>query len=247
MRFAVMGGTGLIGSQVVRKLRAAGHEATSHSRSTGVDLVTGEGIREAVEGAEVVIDLTKAPAFDRSAHAFYQATMDHLLTASREAGVRHVVILSIVGAERVPGDGYYGAKVLQEELVRAGSLPYSIVRSTQFMEFVDAVLTGTVALDDVRLPTTPLQPIAAGDVADVVAEVALGAPLRGIREIAGPEVLPLDQIGRRRLESRGERRTVIVDESAGLYAGLPGDALTAGPDTEIAPTSYADWLARAPG
>ncbi len=242
MRVAVIGGTGLIGSRVVGDLRAAGHDAVPHSLSTGVDVVSGRGVAEAVAGADTVVNLTNSPAFDESSASFFQASMDNALAASDKAGVRHFVILSIVGAEKVPDLAYYRAKVLQERVLEAGPVPYSIVRATQFMEFIDAVLSWTADGDTVRLPRTPLQPIAAADVARFVAEVAAGEPLNGIVNVAGPGVHPLDELGRITLDSADDGRSVVTDDRAGLFSAVPGDVLTAPGDARIAPTAYADWL-----
>ncbi|MEV7239251.1 NAD(P)H-binding protein [Streptomyces sp. NPDC051020] len=242
MKFAVIGGTGLIGSRVVKKLNAAGHEAVPHSQSTGVDVITGQGLAEAVAGADVLVNLTNSPTFDDASPAFFQTSMDNLLAAAQKGGVGHVVILSIVGADQVPGLDYYRAKVLQEDILKAGSIPYSIVHATQFMEFMDAVLSWTTEGDTVRLPTTPLQLIAAQDVADAVAEVAAGAPLNGTLDIAGPDVLPLDELGRITLNAHPDGRTVVTDDTAGMFAAVQGDALIAKGDARIAPTHYSDWL-----
>ncbi|MEU3979240.1 NAD(P)H-binding protein [Streptomyces sp. NPDC026672] len=243
MRIAVFGGTGLIGSQVVADLDAAGHEAVPHALSTGVDVVAGRGVDEAVAGADVVVNLTNSPTFDDASPAFFRTSMENLLAACRTAGVGHFVILSIVGVDRVPGLDYYRAKTLQEEILAAGPVPYSIVRATQFMEFVDAVLSWTTEGDTVRLPATPIQPIAAADVAAAVAEVAVGAPLRGVRNIAGPEVFPLDELGRITVAHEGNGRTVVTDPTAGMFAAVEGDVLT-DEDARPAPTRYADWLGR---
>lgn len=186
MKFAVIGGTGLIGSQVVKNLNAAGHEAVPHSQSTGIDVVSGQGLGEAVAGADVVVNLTNSPTFDEASPAFFQTSMDNLLAAAQKGGVGHFVILSIVGADQVPELDYYRAKVLQEDVLGAGPVPYSIVRATQFMEFMDAVLSWTADGDTVRLPATPIQPIASKDVADAVAEVAAGAPLGAFATSPGP-------------------------------------------------------------
>ncbi|QYC40954.1 NmrA-like family protein [Nonomuraea coxensis DSM 45129] len=202
MRIVVVGGSGLIGSRLVGLLTTAGHEAVPRSRSTGVDLVTGRGLPEALAGADVVVDLTKPPAFDDSSPGFFRATMGHLLAAASSAGVGHAVILSIVGADQVPGLAYYRAKVLQEDLLKAGPVPYSIVRSTQFFEFVATVLSWTSDESTVRLPATLLQPVAGDDVARVVAGVVVGTPLRGTLDVAGPEVFPLDELGRITLAAR---------------------------------------------
>jgi uncharacterized protein YbjT (DUF2867 family) len=241
MKFAVIGGTGLIGSQVVRNLNAAGHEAVPQSLSTGVDVVSGQGLDKALAGADVVINLTNSPTFDDASLAFFRTSMDNLLAASQKNGVGHFVILSIVGADQVPGMDYYRAKVLQEDILKAGPVPYSIVRATQFMEFMDATMSWTADGDTVRLPATPIQPIAAKDVARAVAEVAAGSPLNGIRNIAGPEVFPLDELGRITLSHKGDHRTVVTDPTAGLFALVEGDVLT-DRDAHLAPTRYTDWL-----
>src|SRR6478735_5502178 len=156
MKFAVMGGTGRIGSQVVKKLKAAGHEVVPHSLSTGVDIISGRGLDEAVAGVDVVVNLTNSPTFDDASPAFFRASMDNLLAAAQRGGVGHFVILSIVGADQVPELDYYRAKALQENILAAGPIPYSIVRATQFMEFIDAVLSWTADGDTVRLPATPI-------------------------------------------------------------------------------------------
>jgi len=244
MKIAVIGGTGLIGSQVVRILNAGGHEAVPHSPSTGLDLLSGKGLPEALDGAGVVVNLTNSPTFDDASTAFFRTTMDNLLAAAEDAGVGHAVILSIVGADRVPGLVYYRAKVLQEDILKAGPVPYSIVRATQFFEFVDAAMSWTADEHTVRLPGTLVQPMAAADVAAAVAEVVVGAPLRAARNVAGPEVFRLDELGRITLAARGDHRTVVTDDTAGLFAAASGDALIAPGDAVIAKTTYREWLAR---
>ena len=244
MKIAVIGGTGLIGSQVVKILNAGGHEAVPHSLSTGVNVVSGEGLPKALEGADVVVNLTNSPTFDDASPAFFRQSMDNLLTAAAAAGVGHAVILSIVGAELVPDLVYYRAKVLQEDLLKAGPVPYSIVRATQFFEFVDSVLSWTSDETTVRLPSTPVQPMAAADVAQAVADVSVGSPLRGTRNFAGPEVFPLVELGRITLAAHDDHRTVVVDETAGMFAAVSGDVLIARDDAVIVKTSYRDWLAR---
>lgn len=241
MKIAVIGGTGLIGSQVVKNLNAAGHQAVPHAKSTGVDVISGEGLDTAVAGADVVVNVTNSPTFDEASPAFFQTSMDNLLTAAHKAGVGHFVILSIVGVDEVPALDYYRAKVLQEKLLMGGPVPYSIVRATQFMEFMDAVLSWTADGDTVRLPATPIQPIAAKDVAEAVAQVAAGAPLNGIRNIAGPDIFTLDELGRITLSHKGDHRTVVTDPTAGMFAVVPGDVLT-DKDAHLAPTRYTDWL-----
>jgi uncharacterized protein YbjT (DUF2867 family) len=241
MKFAVIGGTGLIGSQVVKNLNAAGHEAVPHSPSTGIDVISGKGLDEAVAGTDVIVNVTNSPTFDEASPAFFQTSMDNLLAAGRKAGVGHFVILSILGADQVPELDYYRAKVLQESILASGPVPYSIVRATQFMEFVDAVLSWTTDDGTVRLPATPIQPIAAEDVAEGVTEVAMGAPLNGIRNIAGPEVFSLDELGRITLAHKPDGRSVVTDPSAGMFAAVKGDVLT-DQNAALAPTRYADWL-----
>ncbi|WP_329359520.1 SDR family oxidoreductase [Streptomyces sp. NBC_01483] len=243
MKIAVIGGTGLIGSQVVKDLNAAGHEAVPHSQSTGVDIISGQGLDKAVAGADVVVNLTNSPTFDEASPAFFQTSMDNLLAAAHKGGAGHFVILSIVGTDQVPELDYYRAKALQENILAAGPIPYSIVRATQFMDFMDAVLSWTADGDTVRLPATPIQPIASKDVAGAVAEVAVGAPLNGIRNIAGPEIFPLDELGRITLSHKGDSRTVVTDPTAGMFAAVKGDVLT-DKNAHLAPTRYTDWLSR---
>ncbi|HEX3592170.1 MAG TPA: SDR family oxidoreductase [Pseudonocardiaceae bacterium] len=241
MKIAVIG-TGLIGSQVLERLTAAGHEATGHSRSTGLDLLTGDGLDDAVRGADVVVNLTNSPTFDDASLDFFHTTVTNLLAAARAAAVGHIVTLSIVGVDQVPDLAYYRAKALQEDLVKAGPIPYSIVRATQFMEFIPATLDWTTDGDAVHLPSTPIQPIASADVAAAVAEVAAGAPLQGIRDIAGPEVCTLDELGHLTLEATGDHRHVVIDETAGMFAAVKGDVLTAPAGARLATTRYRDWL-----
>ncbi|MFF8020686.1 SDR family oxidoreductase [Streptomyces sp. NPDC007896] len=242
MKFAVIGGTGLIGSQVVRDLNAAGHEAVAHSLSTGVDVLTGQGVDAALAGADVVVNLTNSPTFDDASATFFRTSMDNLLAAAERTGVGHFVILSIVGTDQVPELDYYRAKALQEDILKAGPVPYSIVRATQFMEFVDAVLSWTTDGDTVRLPRTPIQPIAAADVAATVAEVAAGSPLGGTLDVGGPDTYPLDELGRITLTFKGDERSVTVDDTAGMFAAVHGDVLTTKKGARIAPTHYTDWL-----
>jgi uncharacterized protein YbjT (DUF2867 family) len=244
MKLAVIGGTGLIGSQVVDILTATGHQAVPHSPSTGVDLLSGQGLPEALDGADVVINLTNSPTFDDASPAFFHTSMDNLLSAAQAAGVGHAVILSIVGAELVPDFAYYQAKVLQEDLLKAGPVPYSIVRATQFFEFMDALVAETADDKTVRLPAALVQPMASADVAQEVAEVSAGAPLRGTQAIAGPDVFRLDELGKITLAAHGDPRTVITDPSAGMLAAVVGDALLPKEGAVIAKTSYREWLAR---
>jgi uncharacterized protein YbjT (DUF2867 family) len=242
MKVTVIGGTGLIGSQVVQKLTAAGHQAVPAALSTGLDLITGKGLDQALEGAGVVVNVANSPTFDEASLDFFRASMNNLLAAGERAGARHQVVLSIVGVDQVPQLDYYRAKTLQEDLLRQGPTPYSIVRATQFFEFMNAVVYETPDDTTVRLPSTRLQPIAAADVADSVVEVCTGAPLQGIRNVAGPDIFPLDELGRVTLAARQDKRTVITDDKAGMFAGVTGDALTAGPDARLASMHYQDWI-----
>ncbi|TCO46474.1 SDR family oxidoreductase [Actinocrispum wychmicini] len=242
MKLTVIGGTGRIGSQVVRKLTAAGHEAVPAAPSTGVDLLTGNGLDQALDGADAVVNLANSPTFDEASLDFFRTSMDNLLAAGDRAGVRHQVVLSIVGVDLVPQLDYYRAKTLQEDLLRQGPTPYSVVRVTQFFEFMAAVLSWTSDDTTVRLPATRVQPMAAADVVDAVVEVATGAPLQGIRNFAGPEVFALDELGRITLAAHHDNRTVVTDDTAGMFAAVTGDVLIAGPDAHLAPTRYEDWV-----
>ncbi|MEV5983257.1 NAD(P)H-binding protein [Streptomyces sp. NPDC052114] len=242
MRITVIGATGLIGSQLVRTLREAGHEVVPASLSTGLDLLTGAGLDEALEGADTVVNVTNSPTFDDASPAFFRTTMEHLLAAGERAGVRHQVILSIVGVDQVPQLDYYRAKTVQEDLLRQGPTPYSIVRATQFFEFMDAVLSWTSDEDTVRLPPTRVQPIATADVVAALADVAGASPLNGTLDVAGPDVFPLDELGRLTLAALKDHRTVVTDEKAGMFAAVEGDVLVAGPGARLAATRYEDWL-----
>ena len=244
MKITVIGGTGLIGSQVVQRLNAAGHQALPAALSTGVDLITGEGLDQALEGAETVVNLANSPTFDQASLDFFHTSMGNLLAAGDKAGVRHQVVLSIVGVDQVPQLDYYRAKALQEELLRQGPTPYSVVRVTQFFEFMDAVLSWTSDDTTVRLPATPIQPIAAADVVAAVVETATGTPLQGVRNVAGPDVFSLDELGRITLAAQRDKRTVTVDDQAGMFAAIDGDVLIARPDAHLAPTHYQDWIRR---
>lgn len=242
MKLTVIGGTGLIGSQVVQKLTAAGHQAVPAALSTGLDLITGRGLDQALKGAEVVVNVANSPTFDDASVDFFRTSMNNLLAAGERAGVRHQVILSIVGVDQVPQLVYYRAKTLQEDLLRQGPTPYSIARATQFFEFMKTAVTETSDDTTVRLPATRVQPIAAADVADAVAGLSTGPPLRGIRNVAGPDVFPFDEFGRLTLAAQHDNRTVITDDNAGTFGGITGDLLIAGADAHLAPTHYQDWI-----
>ncbi|MFG2299008.1 SDR family oxidoreductase [Streptomyces sp. NPDC048603] len=242
MKITVIGGTGLIGSRLVSRLREAGHEVVAASLSSGVDLLTGTGLDQVLEGAETVVNVTNSPTFDEASPEFFRTTMGNLLAAGERAGVRHQVILSIVGVDQVPQLDYYRAKTLQEELLRKGPTPYSIVRATQFFEFMDPVMSWTADDDTVRLPATPVQPIAAADVVAALADVATAPPLGGTLNVAGPDVFTLDELGRLTLSARQDPRTVVTDAQAGMFAAVTGDVLIAGDGARLAPTHYEDWL-----
>ncbi|WP_332745050.1 SDR family oxidoreductase [Hydrogenophaga sp.] len=245
MNIVIIGGTGLIGKQVVKLLSQAGHAVTAAAPSNGVNAVTGEGLDQALAGAQVVVDVTNSPSFeDEAVMHFFRASTQNLLAASERAGVRHFVALSVVGSERVPDSGYFRAKVAQEALIKAGPVPYTLVRATQFFEFLMSVAqVGTVG-NTVPMPPAPLQPIAAADVAAALAEVAMQAPLNGTCEVAGPEAVPLDALIRRVLQARQDPREVVSDVNA-MYFGTRIDerSLVPGPGARIAPTTLAQWLA----
>jgi uncharacterized protein YbjT (DUF2867 family) len=241
MKLTVIG-TGLIGSQVIKKLTAAGHEVVGASLSTGVDLLTGKGLDGALKGAEVVVNLANSPTFDEASVDFFRTSMTNLLAAGKRAGVKHQVVLSIVGVDQVPGMVYYQAKSLQEELLRQGPTPYSIVRATQFFEFMKAVLSENADDATIRLPSVHIQPMASSDVVDAVVQVSTGKPLNGIWSVAGPDVFALDELGRLTLEAKHDQRRVVTDDKAGMFAMVRGDVLTATPDAHLARRHYRDWI-----
>lgn len=244
MNIVVIGGSGLIGKQLTVLLRQAGHAVTAVSPSSGVNAVTGEGLSEALAGAQVVVDVSNSPSFeDEAVMHFFRTSTRNLLEASARAGVRHFVALSVVGSERVPASGYFRAKVAQEALIQAGPVPYTLVRATQFHEFLMPIAQAATEGQTVRLPSAPLQPIAASDVAAALADVAVQAPLNGTCEVAGPEAVPLDQLIRRVFLARQDSREVVSDPQA-TYFGSPleGHALIPGPDARIGKVSLAQWL-----
>ena len=245
MKIFVIGGTGLIGSKLVTKLRAAGHEALAASPNTGVNIITGEGLAEAMQGATVVVDVANAPSWsDEEVMNFFTTAARNILAAEAAAGVGHHVALSVVGTEKMQDSGYFRAKLAQEEAIKAGSIPWTILRATQFFEFMDTAVAENADEKTVRLPATLIQPMASADVARAVADVSVGNPLEGTRTVAGPEVFQLDELGRVTLAAHGDKRTVVTDNSAGMFAPASGDALIAKGDTVIAPTTYREWLKR---
>ena len=246
MKIVVIGGTGLIGSKLTEQLRRHGHEPLAASPDTGVNTLTGEGLSDALEGAQVVVDVANAPAWDDAAVLdFFRTSSRTLLAAGSAAGVGHHVALSVVGADRLPGSGYMRAKAAQEELVKTGPIPYTIVRATQFFEFIGRIADSGTDGDTVRLSPALVQPEAADDVAATLADVAIGAPLNDTVELAGPEAFRLDELARRFLSVKDDPRQVTADVHA-RYFGVELDdrSLTPGEDARIAPTHFEDWLSR---
>jgi uncharacterized protein YbjT (DUF2867 family) len=245
MKVVVIGGTGLIGGKVVRNLRARGHEAVAAAPNTGVNTLTGEGLDAVLSGAHVVVDVANSPSFeDAAVLEFFETSGRNLLEAEAGADVQHHVALTIVGADRLPTSGYLRAKVAQEKLVEASGVPYTIVRSTQFFEFLRGI--GDSATDGgiVRLPSARLQPIAAQDAADAVSDVALRDPVNDIIEIGGPEAIGLADLVRDVLAARNDPRTVVGDAHARYFgAEITDSSLTPGPDARVGRTTFAEWLA----
>jgi uncharacterized protein YbjT (DUF2867 family) len=244
MKIVVIGGTGLIGSKLVDRLRADGHEPVAAAPDTGVDTITGEGLAEVLEGAEVVVDVANAPNWDDAAVLdFFETSSHHVLAAEDAAGVSHHVVLSVVGADRLTDSGYLRAKLAEEEAIRAGSIPYTIVRASQFFEFIGRIVDSCTDGDTVRLPTALIQPEAADDVVSTLADVAVGAPLNDVMELAGPEAFPMDELARRLLDAKHDPRHVTADIHARYFgAELDDHSLTPGDDARIAPTRFEDWL-----
>jgi uncharacterized protein YbjT (DUF2867 family) len=246
MKIVVIGGTGLIGSKLVEKLRADGRELLAASPDTGVNTLTGEGLAEALEGAEVVVDVANAPVWDDAAVLdFFQTSSRNLLAAETAAGVGHHVTLSVVGADRLTESGYMRAKLAQEDVVKAGQIPYTIVRATQFFEFIGRIVDSGTDGNNVRLSPARIQPEAADDVASTLADVAVGAPLNDTVELAGPEAFPLDELARRFLNATDDPRQVTADVHARYFGAEVDDrSLTPGDDARIAPTRLEDWLSK---
>jgi uncharacterized protein YbjT (DUF2867 family) len=220
MKIVVIGGTGLIGTKTVAILRQGGHEVIAASPKSGVNSITGEGLKEAMGGAQVVIDLANSPSFeDKAVLEFFETSGRNLLAAEAAAGVRHHVALSIVGTDRTPDNGYFHAKVAQEKLIEASGIPYTIIRSTQFMEFLRGIADSAAEGNKVRISPGLFQPIASDDVAAFVADVALAAPRSGIVEIAGPERAPFNEIVARYLKAVGDPREVVRDPEARYFGG----------------------------
>jgi uncharacterized protein YbjT (DUF2867 family) len=246
MKIVVIGGTGLIGSKLVAKLRREGHEAIAASPDTGVDTITGDGLGDALEDAQVVVDVSNAPKSDAAeVLEFFRTSSRNLLAAETAAGVRHHVVLSIVGVDRLLESGYMRAKVAQEEAVKASGVPYTILRATQFFEFIGGIADSSTDSGTVRLAPVFVQPEAADDVAATLAEVAEGEPANGTVELAGPERFRLDELVRRVLGARHDSRSVTADVHARYFgAELAEHSLTPGDHPRIAPTRFEDWLSR---
>ena len=246
MKIVVIGGTGLIGSKVVGLLRGKGHDVLAASPNTGVNTVTREGLAEALSGASVVVDVANAPSFeDTAVLEFFETSGRNLLAAEAAAGVGHHVALSVVGADRLPDSGYMRAKVTQEKLIQGSKTPYTIVRSTQFFEFVGAITQSVSDGTAIRVSPALLQPVASDDVASVLAEVAMDNPVNGIMELAGPEKIPLDALVRSHLEATGDRRQVIADIHARYFGTeLDDRSLTPGVATLLGAIRFEDWLHR---
>jgi len=245
MKIVVIGGTGLIGSKLIALLAQRGHEAVAASPNTGVNTLTGEGLAEVLTGARVVVDVANSPSFeDAAVMSFFQTSGRNLLAAETAAGVRHHVALSVVGTERLQGSGYFRAKLVQEQLIEASGLPYTIVRATQFMEFLPAIAQSGVEGEAVRLPSAHLQPIAAQDVAAAMVDATLGEPVNGMIEVGGPERAGMATMVERWLRASGDMRKVRPDATAPYFGVVVDDqSLTTAPGARIGATSLDAWLA----
>jgi uncharacterized protein YbjT (DUF2867 family) len=245
MKIVVVGGTGLIGSKLVDLLRAQGHEPLAAAPNTGVNTITGEGLAEALDGAAVVVDVSNSPKLEGpEVLEFFETSSRNLLAAEGVAGVRHHVVLSVVGTERLTESGYFRGKIAQEQLVASAPIPYTIVHATQFFEFVRGIADGATDGDTVRLAPVMIQPMAADDVAAAVGELAVGAPVNGTVEIAGPEQFRLDELIRRGLPA-GDPRTVVADPDAPYFGAHLGEyTLVPGENAKIGETRFDEWLSR---
>jgi uncharacterized protein YbjT (DUF2867 family) len=246
MTIVVIGGSGLIGKKLVKNLRQQGQEVVAASPSSGVNTVTGEGLAQALDGAQVVVDVANAPSWeDNAVLAFFETSGRNLLAAEAAAGIGHHVALSVVNTDRLLASGYFRAKMAQENLIKASPIPYTIVRATQFFDFVGGIAQSATEGQTVRLPPVLMQPIASGDVAVALAEIAVDQPLNGTIELAGPEPIRQDDLVRRFLNATGDTRTVITDPKA-LYFGIAvnDQSLTPGDHPRLGPTRFEDWLRR---
>jgi uncharacterized protein YbjT (DUF2867 family) len=248
MKIVIIGGTGLIGSKTAAILRQGGHDVVAASPNTGVNTITGEGLKEGLAGVQVVIDLANSPSFeDRAVLEFFETSGHNLLAAEGAAGSQHHIALSIVGTDRTPDNGYFRAKVAQEKLIKASGIPYTIIRSTQFLEFLNGIAAEGTEGDKVKISTGLFQPIAADDVAAIVADVALAKPANGIVEIAGPECAPFNEIVARYLKGVGDPREVVGDPEARYFGGLVQErSLVPLGEARLGPTHLEDWLKQSP-
>lgn len=246
MKIVVIGGSGLIGANIVNRLRANGHEVVAASPSTGVNTITGEGLAEALQGAQVVVDVANAPSWeDQAVLDFFETSGRNLLAAEAAAGVEHHLALSIVGTDRLPDNGYFRAKVAQEKLIKASKIPYTILRATQFNEFVEGIVNSGDEGGTIRLSPALIQPIAADDVSGVLADLAVGTPVNGTVEVGGPDRFPIDELARKFLATRGDTRQVIADVHARYFGSeLDDRSLVTGEGAIIAPTRFQNWLTR---
>lgn len=244
MKIVVIGGTGLIGKKLVGKLRERGHDAVAASPGTGVNAVTGKGLSAALAGAEVVVDVANSPSFeDKAVLEFFEKSGCNLLAAEAAAGVKHHVALSVVGTDRLLASGYFRAKMAQEDLIKASPVPYTIVRATQFFEFVGAIAESGAEGDSVRLPPAAMQPIVSDDVAAALADVAVAPPQNATVEIAGPEAIRMDELVRLLLQAKHDPRQVITDPEARYFGTAVNDrSLVPGANPRLGATRFADWL-----
>ena len=244
MKIVVIGGSGLIGSKLVPKLRERGHEAIAASPDSGVNTITGQGLAEALKGASVVVDVSNSPSWeDAAVMNFFETSTRNLLTYEAAAGVGHHVALSVVGTQRLSESGYFRAKIAQEKLIKESSIPYSIVQATQFFEFVKGLADISMVGEKAHLPPVLFQPMAADDVATLVGDIAIGLPVNGTVEIAGPEQFRIDELVRRRLVQLGDPREVIADPNA-LYSGakIKDSTLVPGHNPRLGETHFETWL-----
>ena len=248
MKIVVVGGTGLIGSKVVEKLRQRGHEVIAAAPNTGVNTITGEGLAEALDGAQVVVDVANSPSIeDQDAMDFFQTAGKNLTAAEESAGVSHPVALSVVGTDRLQDSGYFRAKLAQENLIESSPIPYTLVHATQFFEFVRSISQSSTEGNTVRVPPVLFQPIAADDVASAVAEVAIAQPVNGTIEIAGPDTFTMDEPVRKVLEHDHDTRTVIADPQAPYFGiKVAEKALVPGPNPRLGSTKFDWWLTHVP-
>lgn len=244
MKIVVIGGTGLIGSKVVKNLRKEGHEVLAASPSSGVNTITGEGLADAFEGAQVVVDVSNSPSFEtEAALAFFETAGRNIIAAEKVAGVKHHVAVSVVGTDRLQDSGYFRAKLAQEKLIKASPIPYTILRVTQFFEFVGAIVQGSTDGDIVRVSNVQMQPIVSDDVAANVADVAVSTPLNGTIELAGPERIRMNDLAQQFMTAHGDSRKVVTDPGAGYFGTAVNDqSLTPGDHPRLGRTHFADWL-----